>query len=454
MKILNYINGQILASQTGDTQEIHSRFLPEEKLADVNLSDMLDFVVALQASKKAMAELDKKLNFEVRLQIVENLLKRLAEKIDFYSETEAQFQGTSVRLMRDKVLDVFVENFKTTLVASDLKAALVNKQPTGLMVISPSPYYALREICERLFPALLAGNVCIVRLSPKAAHAAVSLIDLLQSADIPSGLVQVIIAERSVFEGMSQHPAVQAVSFCHEGDSDAELLSKLAGKYKKIQYQGPSKNAVLVLSDFDFKNNMAQILEPFLVSRGQGTWGYSKLFLLESQREEFLSELVAYMQKLQLARNSQSQDCFWPLNSIEVGVLHQLERELKDEHGKTLTATIHDQAPVFTIDLTNCSVKQQDALEVPLFIVSTVKYQHEFSKWVNTSYLSHSVIIFGGQEKAMKVAEQLDTSLIQVNHFSIASSQSLYGLKNSFYGLRDLSPAGEFFSNIKKMTVL
>lgn len=456
LDFLNYINGQFSGALNQKFVPVISKFDPQVSLGRCAVSEPLDFVMAVRTTKLAHAELQKQ-NLSSRIQMVSQILNLLEKQIPELAKMEANFQGLSQLFIQEKVLKPWM-NFAKDKLQNHWNQEPVNSDSleitsSGVILISPENIFSLKSVLERLLPALVAGNSVVIRLPFEAAYVANVLGEILNQASLPQGLVQMLIGDDELFEMMAQHPAIAGVSFVGGNVNSTGLLSKLAQDFKKVQFQGSSKNAVIMLSDFDFENKIADLMQPFLMGMGRSLWNGSRLFVLESQREAFLTRLKSYLQELKPAHNSESQNCWWPVSETEKNNLNQYLLELPSEHGKTLLGDNKSQVIEFTLDLTNCSTKQQDPLSAPLFILSSVKYQHEFAKWVNTSYLGHSAVIFGSEEKARKVAAQLEVGLVQLNGWSVVAGEQIFGTKNSVAGLLDLQPQGHFFSNIKKLTL-
>lgn len=471
MDFLNYVNGQLVTSQSGQRSDVFSIFDSSQNIGTCVVSEPMDFILALQGSKKYLPEL-KQVSVIDRLLFVEKILNFVSENIEYMSEAEAQFQGLSAEFMKNKVLVPFIQYYQKEVfyksvtsknhdsqadilevVTSSLSEdKLKNKIPTGIIVISAMATFCLKETLERVLPALIAGNVCLVRIPEQSAMTAKLLAEIFAAVGLPVGAVQVLIGSDSLFEMMALHPSIAGVSFIGDSQESAPLLAKLSENYKKVQFQGSSKNSVIVLADFDFKNRMPEILEPLLMGMGRSYWNGARIFIVESIRDAFVESLKVYLNQLTPAKNCHSTNCYWPLFQAEQALLERYTSEISSEHGKTIKSEESSQHPVFTIDLTNCSTKQQDSLRVPLFIISTVKYQHEIAKWVNTSYLAHSAVVFGPVEKSEKISSQLEVGLVQTNQWQIITTDCILGLKNSSFGITDLKPEGSFFSGIKKLT--
>ena len=106
--------------------------------------------------------------------------------------------------------------------------------------------------------------------------------------------------------------------------------------------------------------------------------------------------------------------------------------------------------PTFTRDLPNCSELQQDEIPGPLFIVTAVKYTHEMVKWSNTGYLGHSAIIWGPEDKARSLSQQLQVGQVLINKWADFSDWGV-PTKQSFWGNPDVKWSGSFFSDVKKV---
>ncbi|MNL45866.1 Gamma-aminobutyraldehyde dehydrogenase [compost metagenome] len=130
----------------------------------------------------------------------------------------------------------------------------------------------------------------------------------------------------------------------------------------------------------------------------------------------------------------------------------------KTEHGKILSGAetysgkgfFHK--PTVMIDLTNCSVLQQDEVQGPLLLITPVKYQHEMLKWTNTSYLGQGAVVWGSAEKAAKVIPKLECAQVWLNDWMNGSEKTLFGHKQASFGNPDMHWDGSFYSDVKSLT--
>lgn len=201
-----------------------------------------------------------------------------------------------------------------------------------------------------------------------------------------------------------------------------------------------AKNSALILPAFDFKNRIAEILRPALTGMGQLDVNTHRLFISQNVEKEFYETVQTYIQSLKPSLGTQLLS-----DSRKEAYLKAVERIVPEE-GKLLT----EGMPTLTKDLPNCSELQQDEVPGPLFIVTAVKYVHEMVRWSNTGYFGHSAIIWGPEDKALKLASQLQVGQVLMNKWADFSDWGI-PVKQSFWGNPDSKWSGSFYSDVKKV---
>jgi len=91
--------------------------------------------------------------------------------------------------------------------------ALLVREPVGV-VGAIIPWNApLFLIANKLAPALLAGCTVVLKASPEAPGAAYLLAEIVESIDVPAGVLNVITADRDVSEKLVRDVRVDKISF-------------------------------------------------------------------------------------------------------------------------------------------------------------------------------------------------------------------------------------------------
>lgn len=455
-EFLNHIGGQWAPAQSRESLEKLNPF-DGKILGRVSSSGPMDVILALQSAKKAQVAYEKT-SLSERAEFLRKIATALEEEGEAAALLEATHQGLSLSFVQKNSLNAAVYFFrKAAQECEHFSEGQGLAQPLGLVSLLTSWCLSLRLVCERLAPALAAGNAVLVKVSELSPVTAEILVRALGKANAPVGLVQFIHGSGAqVGNLLAAHPSIRAVSFVGEISRGEGLIRAASAQYKKLQLSLGAKNSALVLADCDFENKMPQILSSFLQGQGQMCWNSSRLFILESAREKFLEVQKAYLETLTPAKDPRDSSPWLPLiGKCALEKISQRESLAQAEHAKFIRGQSYSgegffAAPTWTLDLTNCSVLQQDELHSPLSILTSVKYSHEMVKWSNTGYYGHSAVIWGSSEKAHKLAHQLQCSKVWINSW-MGDFDPIAGHRQSSFGALDFRSFGDFYSDVKKV---
>ncbi len=466
MELLNFIGGIFVAAESAKTFVKTSPF-DGSALAVVAQSDAMDVIKAIQGSKKALQALENQ-TMEERAKLLTDFSNHLDANADRYAYLEALHQGLPKKFVAENSLQVAISHLKYNA-QSLMQASDPHRQvrAVGIVGIITPWSLSLRLVIERMAPALAAGNVVILKVSDLSPVTAQILGEALQAIQAPTGWVQIIQGGADVAQIIAGHPSIRAVTAVGRNSSMEAVAKAALAQFKKIQISAGAKNASIVLSDFDFKSRMPEIMKSFLLGQGQMCWNSSRLFVLESFQKEFMEALQSYMNSLSPLSSPDGESFWTPMIAKErIAMINERTQFGISEHGKNFWGANSAEKfmdhpgyfvkPTIMIDLPNCSVMQQDELHGPLVLVTPVKYQHETLKWANTSYLGHSAVVWGPEEKVQKVAAKLETARVWENSWMSEQddlqSNIIFGHKQSSFGNVDMAWNGSFYSDVKKLT--
>lgn len=459
--LLHFIDGDFKPSQTHET--FKSPF-DDAELARVYLASPMDLVTSLADSKKAHEAWETK-SFDDRAALLDKIATVLESRAGDIAASEALFQGLPTAFVLEKSVKPAIAKFRhhanrlreTAIHYSSSPNAKTSLQSTGLTaIIAPGPL-SLLAICERLAPALAAGNSVLIKASRKSPVTARTLGEALKASETPAGLVQILIGrgdELGAF--MAVHPSIGSIAFAGSSRTLAKIAATAGPALKKLQLCGSGKNSLLILGDADLDKHWNLILESCLLGQGRLPGQTARVFVLESMAKDFFERLEASLASLKPLMSPAGFEVWTPLgrDPKAADVFQGWRAETENEQGKVIEAPaagdFHRPA-LFTRDLSNCSVLQQEDLQAPVFIVTAVKYAHEMVKWSNTGDLGHSAIVLGSEEKAHRLGEKLKVGRVWINQWK-TGSEPVFGAKKSFYGIPDAEFDGNFHSDVKTVT--
>ncbi len=456
--ILNYIGESWVPAQE---KKVFLKICPfkGDILEEVSACEAMDFVRALQFAKKSLL-LPKRPDFEERGQILRKIADIITENEMAYSKREASHQAVPESFVLENSVRPAARAFISAAEDTEFKLQHPNHDsflPTGIVVIAPHWGLSLRFLCEKLAPAIGAGNAVIVKPcsdSPVTGQILGEILERIRSefpeAQWASGTCQILQGQKEdLLELMAGHPSVRAIA-ASSSLLTGELIQKAASPtWKKMQLHMGYNNSGLVLPDAKPEECIEQIYNSAFIGQGQISCNISRLFVLESQVVQWTDLLL-----------EQSKKSKWQgpmMRKTDRPRLEDLLRQVRADQGKIIAGgEISDQgglylSPTMTQDLSHCSVLQQDTIAAPLLIISAVKYAHEMVKWVNTGYYGQIAQVWGSLEKTSAIAQKLEVGEVWVNGWVEKSRRIPYGVKQSFFGVADDRTFGTFFSDCKKI---
>ncbi len=455
-QIKNFIAGEFCLSQGNEFFVKYSPYtgLP---LAQVVKSEPIDLIVGLQAAKKAQP-LFEALSLEKRSEYLLKFSNALEAKAETVATQEGEHQGLSKSFVLQNSVLPAIRTLR--LIAQDLQKQPMREdlRATGIVGIITPWCLSLKMVIERLAPALAAGNAVVLKVSEQSPVTTHILGEIFQEIQLPAGVVTILNGDAELGAMLAGHPGIRAVTAAGSQNMMESVAKAGLPHFKKLQLGGASKNGAMILADTDVKKKMPEIMRAFLMGQAQMCWNISRLFVLESMLPAFTECLIGFMSTLKPATSADDESLWRPLISKDAvaGMAEKISLA-KSEHGKVLFGGAPtDQGffhqPTILVDVTNCSVLQQDEVRGPMLLVTPVKYSHEMAKWANTSYLAQGAVVWGPVEKVQKFGPKLECAQVWENSWMTGAEKSIFGHKQSSFGNLEMAWDSSFYSDVKKLT--
>ena len=127
----------------------------------------------------------------------------------------------------------------------------VERFPVGV-VASITPFNFPNMVPNWSIPnAIALGNCMILKPSELVPLSARRIVELLQEAGLPPGVLQVVHGGREVVEALCDHPGIGAVSFVGSTKVAQIVYRRATGNLKRCLALGGAKNHLIVMPDAD-----------------------------------------------------------------------------------------------------------------------------------------------------------------------------------------------------------
>jgi succinate-semialdehyde dehydrogenase/glutarate-semialdehyde dehydrogenase len=326
-------------------------------------------------------------------------------------------------------------------------------QPMGV-IFSIMPWnFPLWQVIRFAAPALMAGNIVILKHADLTAGTADLIGDIFSDLKINLKPLRNCQVDHTVAELIIRHPLIRGVSFTGSTSGGREV-AKIAGhNLKKAVLELGGSDAYLILEDADIKVAAKKCAETRLQNCGQSCVAGKRFIVVESVAQEFLSAFIKEMASTKLA----------PLAAkrFQAQIIAQVEG-MKILGGEILLGGVAPEGvgafypPTVILFIKNCSEIHFQEIFGPVALVIVVKDTKEAIEIANSSHFGLGGGVFTGDTAKGTViaAEELEVGFAVVNDFVRSDVRLPFGgLKDSGYG-RELGLFGILeFVNIKTVGV-
>ncbi|CAN5409644.1 CoA-acylating methylmalonate-semialdehyde dehydrogenase [soil metagenome] len=167
------------------------------------------------------------------------------------------------------------------------------RQPLGVCAgITPFNFPAMVPLW--MFPVSLAcGNTFILKPSEKVPLTAVRLIQLLQDAGLPPGVMNLVHGGREAVDAILTHPLIKAISFVGSTPVARHVFNVGTSHSKRVQSAGGAKNFILIMPDAPVTETVRALTEAAFGCAGERCMAGSTAITVGDAANKVIPELVA-----------------------------------------------------------------------------------------------------------------------------------------------------------------
>ena len=175
-------------------------------------------------------------------------------------------------------------------------------QPLGVCVgITPFNFPVMVPMW--MFPTALAcGNTFVLKPSEKVPLSAVLIIELLEQAGLPKGVLNIVHGGREAVDALLTHPKVKAVSFVGSTPIARYIYETGTKHGKRVQSNGGAKNYIVVMPDADMTKTVEALSTAAFGCAGERCMAGSTAITVGAASERLLPTLVDAAKAIKVGR--------------------------------------------------------------------------------------------------------------------------------------------------------
>src|SRR6201995_4663457 len=165
-------------------------------------------------------------------------------------------------------------------------------QPLAVCVGIP-PFNFPAMVPMWMFPlALACGNTFVLKPSEKVPLTALLIIELLEKAGLPKGVLNVVPGGRESVDALLTHPKVKAISFVGSSPVGKYIYETGTKHGKRVQANGGAKNYIVVMPDADVRKTVEALSTAAFGCAGERCMAGSTAIAVGKAAEHVLPSLV------------------------------------------------------------------------------------------------------------------------------------------------------------------
>jgi aldehyde dehydrogenase (NAD+) len=423
-----YIDGSFVAAKRGGTRETINP-ATGKVLSTVAEAGSEDVDTAVAAARRAYDKTWSRMAAAERGKYLYRLARIIQERSRELAIIESMDGGKPIRESRDVDIPLVAAHFFYYAGWADkLAYAFPNRQvrPHGVAGQIIPWNFPLLMAAWKLAPALACGNTVVLKPAEYTPLTALKLAELIEEAEFPPGVVNIITGGSEAGRALVEHPDVNKIAFTGSTVVGKQIQKSLAGTGKPYTLELGGKAAHIIFEDAALDQAVEGIVNGIFFNQGHVCCAGSRLLVQEGVADEITRRLQHRMQTLVVGDPLDKNTDIGAINNEEQ---HAKIREfLEEARAEGLEVVEGDQAlpecgwwcrPTFVKDVPQSSRIVREEVFGPVLTIQTFRTPAEaIEKANNTRYgLSGGVWTDKGS-KIFKITSEVQAGVLWANSFN------------------------------------
>ena len=347
-------------------------------------------------------------------------------------------------------------------VDTDASSSFVRYQPLGIILAVMPWNFPLWQVFRFAAPALMAGNVSILKHASNVPQSALAIAAIFEEAGFPPGVFQSFLIGADQVATLINDPRIKAAALTGSEPAGESLAAAAGKQLKKMVLELGGSDPFIVLESADIELAASTAVTARLLNNGQSCIAAKRFLLQESIADQFQSLLVEKFQALKVGNPMDESVDIGPLATprILADIAQQVEKTVA-MGGKVLTGGQRLEGggnfylPTILTDIPTDSPGYREEFFGPVALLFRVQNLDEAIFIANdTSFgLGASGWTLDAQEQE-RLIEEIEAGSVFINGMVKSDPRLPFGgIKRSGYG-RELSIQGiHEFVNLKTVWI-
>ena len=348
------------------------------------------------------------------------------------------------------------------IVETNASRSFVRYQPIGVILAVMPWNYPFWQVVRFVAPALMAGNVGLLKHASNVPQCALKLEDVFRRAGFPEGVFQALLIGSEKVEKLLGDRRVVAATLTGSEGAGIQVGISAARNIKKVVLELGGSDPFIVMPSANLDEAVSTAVKARTGNNGQSCIAAKRFIVDEKIADDFERKFVERMNALKIGDPMDSATEMGPLATP--GAVDDLQRDVQktvDAGGKILTGGKPMDRPgnfypaTILTNIPKDSPAYQEELFGPVACVFRVKNIDEAIQIANDTRFGLGASAWTTDEtERERFINELEAGMVFINRM-VASDPRLPfgGVKQSGHG-RELGPFGiREFTNIKTVVI-
>jgi len=322
----------------------------------------------------------------------------------------------------------------------------IRRVPLGTVFVIASWNYPYLTAVNAILPALLAGNVVILKHSAQTPLCAERLQQAFAEAGLPTGVFQYLHLDHVATEQLIRSPEIDFVSFTGSVAGGQIVQRTAAGRFIGVGLELGGKDPAYVRADANLEHAIETLTDGAFFNSGQSCCGIERIYVEQSLYQPFVEGMVALVKQYRMGRPDEAGTTLGPLVRTAAAdfVRGQISEAVVTGARALIDTTSFDcdaadtpyLAPQVLVDVDHSMRVMTEESFGPVVGIMPVSGDQQAIELMNDSTFGLTASVFTQDEAAaLVIGDQLETGTFFMNRCDYLDPALAWtGVKNSGRG--------------------
>ena len=418
----------------------------EQKIAEVADANQADVNKAVTAARNAYENVWKKMPGKERSKYIFRIARMMQERAREFAIIETLDGGKPIRESRDFDVPTAANHFFYYAGWADkLEYAFPNRNAAPLGVAGQIiPWnFPLLMAAWKIAPALATGNTVVLKPAETTPLTAMKLAEIIQEADLPPGVVNIITGAGATGAAIVNHPDINKIAFTGSTDVGKIIQKAIAGTGKRATLELGGKAANIIFDDAPLDQAVEGVINGIFFNQGHVCCAGSRLYVQESVYKVVLQKLKDRLETLIVGDPMDKNTDIGAINSKQqldvinkyIAIGKKEGAEIYQSSCKIPSKGFYCRPTLFTNVAQSNRISQEEIFG-PVLAIQTFRTEDEVIEKANNTPFGLSAGVWTDKgSKIFNMTQKLRAGVIWANTFNKFDPTSPFGgYKESGYG--------------------